>query len=800
MPGHKGTGPLGCEARDITEVGGADVLSKASGIIAESERNAAALFGTRATLYSCEGSTLCIKTMLALAAERWRASRAENDASEAGYAAGQSDGTGKYAAARPTVVAARNVHKAFVHACALLDLDIEWIESEGPHHLCSVEITRKAVADAINRVIGATGAKPCCVYITTPDYLGHMTDVRAVADVAHGFYVPLLADNAHGSYLRFLKPAAPGGGSAGREIPASMHPADCGADMCCDSAHKTLPVLTGGAYLHISQDAPEDFARLARNTMAVFASTSPSYLVLQSLDLCNKYLAGNGADDIREHAAMTAALKRELAAMGYSLEGEEPLKITLNAEAFGLTGDELAEGLRRSGIEPEFSDEEFCVLMFSASVPAEIYGKTAVVLRDLRSARGNACESPDNTAARDAADTPAETKASETKTTETKARPLVSGLPPRRMTVREAVFGPREIIPVSAAVGRISAAPSVSCPPAVPITVSGEEITPEAVRLFRHYGIEEIDVVACRQTGPHRFSDIGTYLRGAFGKRMVKLPIDAGFTCPNRDGSRGTGGCAFCSDSGSGEFAAKLSAADIEAEKKLFAEKWPDAGYIAYFQSHTNTYAPVETLRECYGTALGCPGVEGLAVATRPDCLPDDVVGLLDDFNQKTFLWAELGLQTVHEKTARDMNRCCTLAEFDDAVERLSSRGIRTVVHLIFGLPGETRDMMLDSVRYVAAKKPFGIKLHLLNVVKGTALAGKYPGYTPFNSADEYVRLVCDALELIPPEVTIHRLTGDVPRDMLLAPEWSFEKRSILNAIDAEMERRGARQGDRAGC
>ena len=293
--------------------------------------------------------------------------------------------------------------------------------------------------------------------------------------------------------------------------------------------------------------------------------------------------------------------------------------------------------------------------------------------------------------------------------------------------------------------------------------------------------------------------------------KIVKLSLDGGFTCPNRDGSKGTGGCLFCSESGSGDMASR-AADDIEhalsKQIRLLSEKWPadkyDVKYLAYFQSHTNTYAPVKELRVKFEAALAAPDVVGLAIATRPDCLPDDVLDLLSELNKKTFLWVELGLQTIHDETARAMNLCHTLADYDNTVRRLTARGIRVVTHLILGLPGESREMMLESVRY--ACRPigdasesfiFGLKLHMLNVVRGSGMAQSMPDYIPFDSMEEYIDLLIAALEIVPPEITLHRISGDAPRSTLIAPEWSYKKRTILNNIHREMRQRNTWQGRR---
>ncbi len=287
-----------------------------------------------------------------------------------------------------------------------------------------------------------------------------------------------------------------------------------------------------------------------------------------------------------------------------------------------------------------------------------------------------------------------------------------------------------------------------------------------------------------------RYNSLSSYLKKEFGSKTIKLSIDGGFTCPNRDGTKGFGGCIFCSSNGSGEFAS-----NIETQIQLLSDKWPNALYLAYFQNHTNTYAPVEELREKYYSVLNNPKIKGLVIGTRPDCLSDDVLDLLEEINKTHFMWVELGLQSIHEKTADFINRCYDLSVFDDAMERLNKRGIKVVVHLILGLPGETKEEMLSSVDYVAHKNIFGIKLHLLNVVKGSALEKDYSNYIPFESIEEYAKLVVKALELIPPEVTIHRLTGDAPRKILISPPWSYKKRTILNTINEELRKSKTYQG-----
>ncbi len=291
--------------------------------------------------------------------------------------------------------------------------------------------------------------------------------------------------------------------------------------------------------------------------------------------------------------------------------------------------------------------------------------------------------------------------------------------------------------------------------------------------------------------GENRFYSASSWLKNYFGKKTIKLAIDGGFTCPNRDGTKGTLGCTFCSDSGSGEFASS-----VDDQISLLSGKWPDAKYLAYFQNHTNTYAPVGVLRQKYYEALNNPKIEGLVIGTRPDCLSDEVLSLLEEINRTHFLWVELGLQTIHEKTAKEINRCYPLETFDKATAELSRRNIKYVVHLILGLPGETEDMMLKSVKYVSHKPGiFGMKLHLLNIVKGSAMEKTHSDYLPFDSIDSYVDLVVKCLEIIPPGVTIHRLTGDAPRPILISPPWSFNKRTILNRINEQLNLRDTWQG-----
>lgn len=294
----------------------------------------------------------------------------------------------------------------------------------------------------------------------------------------------------------------------------------------------------------------------------------------------------------------------------------------------------------------------------------------------------------------------------------------------------------------------------------------------------------------------NRYYSINDYLKKEFGQKTIKLALDGGFTCPNRDGTKGYGGCAFCSAKGSGEFAST-----IDKQIELLSVKWPKSKYLAYFQNHTNTYAPIEELREKYYEALNNPLIEGIVIGTRPDCIDDEVLNLLSEINKNYFMWVELGLQTSNEKTSDFLNLKYTLIDFENSIEKLKSKDIKTVVHLILGLPGESEEDMFNSVRYVCEKQVFGIKLHMLNLVKNSTLASLMPSYTSFDSIDDYVDLVIRILEIIPKDITMHRLTADAPRSILLTPEWSYKKLTILNSINNELVKRDTCQGKKySGC
>lgn len=426
MPGHKGKGPLGCESWDVTEVKGADALYEADGVIAQAEENTASLFGSRRSLWSTEGSSQCIRAMLYLAVTQRKPGTA------------------------PVVLAARNVHKSFVYAAALAGFDVEWLwPKEESGSLCACPVTALELEQALREM----ERPPCAVYITSPDYLGNVQDVAALAAAAHRHGSLLLVDNAHGAYLHFLE--------------KPCHPMDLGADLCCDSAHKTLPVLTGGAYLHIGKGAPAKLADNAKAAMALFGSTSPSYLTMASLDLCNAWLAGEGREELSLAVKRLGELKDRLAARGWTLAGEEPLKLTVDTAASGWDGPALADFLRVGGVEPEYADPEYVVLMASACTSAEDFQKLSDALEMARPA-------------------PAKKKA---------ALPPRPGKSRRAMSIREAVFAPHEWVKAEAALGRICASPTVACPPAIPIAVSGEVIGEGELALFRHYGVEKVLVV-----------------------------------------------------------------------------------------------------------------------------------------------------------------------------------------------------------------------------------------------------------------------------------------------------------------
>ena len=421
MPGHKGKRIIGCEGRDITEIEGADVLYSACGIINESENIASELFNTAHSYYCTGGSTLAIYAMLSLVRD--------NDK-------------------RTTILAARNVHKAFINACAILDYDVDWIMGENFSHICQCKLSPEIVNDAIKK----SENKPSAVYVTSPDYLGSIQDIEGISRICRDYNIPLLVDNAHGAYLGFLE--------------KSLHPIHLGATMCCDSAHKTLPALTGAAYLHISKDAPTEYIKNARTKLSIFASTSPSYLILQSLDKVNEYLFTKIRRDIKKCIKTTNEMKNYISSRGFFVCETEPLKIVINALKSGYTGFELAQHLRKNKIEPEFCDNDFLVLMVTPK-------NTKKDFKRLKSAFLNISPKPE-------------------------INPIhINNLitPKKALSIRDAVFSDSEWIDIYDAGGRICASPTVSCPPAVPIALSGEVIEKDMISLFKYYNINQVMVI-----------------------------------------------------------------------------------------------------------------------------------------------------------------------------------------------------------------------------------------------------------------------------------------------------------------
>ncbi|MDT2812020.1 TIGR01212 family radical SAM protein [Vagococcus lutrae] len=298
-----------------------------------------------------------------------------------------------------------------------------------------------------------------------------------------------------------------------------------------------------------------------------------------------------------------------------------------------------------------------------------------------------------------------------------------------------------------------------------------------------------------------RFHTLNYAFRQEFGEKVFKVTLDGGFDCPNRDGTVAHGGCTFCSVSGSGDLIiAPKDPLPIQFQKEVrrMHEKWPNVTkYIVYFQNFTNTHAPVDVIRHRFEQVLGEKNVVGISIGTRPDCLPDDVVDYLAELNQRFYLWVELGLQTTYEETSRAINRAHDYQTYLEGVEKLRKHQIRVCTHLINGLPGEDYDMMLENVRRTVVDSDIqGIKIHLLHLMKNTKMVRDYyEGRLTLMEMEPYVQLVCDQLELIPPEIVIHRLTGDAPRETLIGPQWSLKKWEVLNAIDNELKHRDSYQG-----
>ena len=296
-----------------------------------------------------------------------------------------------------------------------------------------------------------------------------------------------------------------------------------------------------------------------------------------------------------------------------------------------------------------------------------------------------------------------------------------------------------------------------------------------------------------------RYHTWNYYLRNTFGEKIFKVSINAGFTCPNIDGKITYGGCTYCSKEGSGDFAGNPKDDLIKQFydiREMMLKKWPKAKYIGYFQAYTNTYAPLEVLKEKYETILELEDVIGLSISTRPDCLPDDVVEYLGELNERTNLWVELGLQTIHDSTSKIINRGHDYKTFLEGVEKLKSKNIKVIVHIINGLPGEDYNMMMETARAVSKMGVDGIKIHLLHVIKNTPMEKMLQnGMLKLMDQDEYINLVCDQLEILPEEMIVHRLTGDGKREDLVGPLWSLKKWEVLNQIDATLKERNSFQG-----
>ena len=419
MPGHKGAGILGFEGMDLTEIYGADELFAAEGIIKESEQNASSLFGCP-TYYSTQGSTLCIQTMCTILCQ---------DAKSKGK--------------KPKILAGRNAHRSFIHAAALLDFEIEWLYGNSDYLSCKIhaEDLEKAIIESL----------PTAVYLTNPDYLGNLLDIQSLASVCKKHNVLLAIDNAHGAYLRFLEP--------------SLHPIDLGADLCCDSAHKTLPVLTGGAYLHLSPSLNHVWKNDVKHFMEYFSSTSPSYLIMASLDATNEVLDTTFKKSLSECIQRVDVLKNALIQHGYTILSGEPMKITISTKEFGYTGNEIANLLMECDIYPEFYDSDYIVLM----------------------------PSPYNT--KD------DLKRLETCLCGIDRKPILINKPPKleqskkAMNVRQALFSSSIILDVSKSLGQVCSSVTVSCPPAILPVIPGEVISESSIEVMKYYGIETVRVV-----------------------------------------------------------------------------------------------------------------------------------------------------------------------------------------------------------------------------------------------------------------------------------------------------------------
>ena len=425
MPGHKGKKILGFENYDITEISGADFLFESEGIIGESEKQTARAFGTAKTLYSTEGSTLCIKTMLGII----RAVKGKSI----------------------TVAAPRNVHKAFIDGCILLDVNVMWIYPEKERtSLAAGRVTAEDVKKVLEK------EKTDCVYITSPTYLGEISDIKSIAEICHKMGTYLIVDNAHGAYLNFLE--------------ENVHPINLGADMCCDSAHKTLPCLTGGAYLHISQNAPKEFVQKSKEIMSMFASTSPSYIIMQSLDYCSDYISGNFRKDLSETVKRVKKCKDIISSYGWEIFGQEKMKITINTVSKGISGDDLAEKLREYKTEPEYSDPGFTVLMPSVFNDEDDFVRFENAMEEISAGLS---------------------KISAEKEFSSDIIPEAETV----LSIREAALGLSHSVKVEEAEGKICGMTVTSCQPSIPVVISGEKITEEIIKILKKYGINRINVL-----------------------------------------------------------------------------------------------------------------------------------------------------------------------------------------------------------------------------------------------------------------------------------------------------------------
>lgn len=419
MPGHKGAGILGFEGMDLTEIYGADELFAAEGIIKESEQNASSLFGCP-TYYSTQGSTLCIQTMCTILCQ---------DAKSKGK--------------KPKILAGRNAHRSFIHAAALLDFEIEWLYGNSDYLSCKIhaEDLEKAIIESL----------PTAVYLTNPDYLGNLLDIQSLASVCKKHNVLLAIDNAHGAYLRFLEP--------------SLHPIDLGADLCCGSAHKTLPVLTGGAYLHLSDSLNQVWKNDVKHFMEYFSSTSPSYLIMASLDAINEVLDTTFKKSLSECIQRVDGLKNTLVQHGYTILSGEPMKITISTKEFGYTGNEIANLLMECDIYPEFYDSDYIVLMPSPYNTKDDFERLQKCLCGID------------------------------------RKPILINKPPKleqskkAMNVRQALFSSSITLDVSKSLGQVCSSVTVSCPPAILPVIPGEVISESSIEVMKYYGIETVRVV-----------------------------------------------------------------------------------------------------------------------------------------------------------------------------------------------------------------------------------------------------------------------------------------------------------------